>query len=69
MATKCPNCGSTAQVRTLKISSSENVLTEKFICGCGCRFDADYLRGKDGFWEIYSVSVVYQLNPTRKREF
>lgn len=58
---RCPNCGSTAQVRSLEISNSENVLTEKFICGCGCRFDADYTRNSDGIWEISEVCVVYQL--------
>ena len=39
---KCPNCGSTAQVRELGSCDSNKVFTEKFECGCGCRFNKNY---------------------------
>ena len=41
---KCPNCGSTAQVREKKASTEfsvpkrEATLKTRCTCGCGCRF-------------------------------
>lgn len=38
---KCPNCGSTAQVKLVChsfISNNRQILTEEFECGCGCHF-------------------------------
>lgn len=45
---KCPNCGSTAQV---KVSYAPNptrtVIIEQRICGCGCRTTATYKLAKE----------------------
>ena len=42
---KCPNCGSTAQVRTIKclgghfsVPNRTNEMKTRCKCGCGCRF-------------------------------
>lgn len=42
---KCPNCGSTAQVKTIKalptyfsIPNRESRISTRNKCGCGCRF-------------------------------
>lgn len=38
---KCPNCGSTAQVKPngqIQISSNHLYITESYVCGCGCHF-------------------------------
>ena len=51
---KCPNCGSTAQVRSTgapTLSVNELVLTENFTCGCGAYFSTDYERNEEGAWE------------------
>ena len=51
---RCPNCGSTAQVRSTgapTLSSNELVLTENFICGCGAYFSTYYERNEEGVWE------------------
>jgi hypothetical protein len=44
MMTKCPNCGSTAQVRL--VWQDEDMLLNyhfrEFKCGCGCRFMTTY---------------------------
>jgi hypothetical protein len=41
---KCPNCGSTAQVRMGEPTLSRNkcYITLPCECGCGCHFDLDY---------------------------
>lgn len=51
---KCPNCGSTAQVRSTgspTLSDNKEVLYEHFTCGCGCHFTAEYFRNDEGAWE------------------
>lgn len=61
---KCPNCGSTAQVRVEnepKLVDNGEILLEGFFCGCGCHFEVDYARNENGFWEILSVIQVYQV--------
>ena len=44
MLNKCPNCGSTAQVRL--VWQDEDLLTQhhykEYWCGCGCRFRVTY---------------------------
>jgi hypothetical protein len=35
---KCPNCGSTAQVKPIGQVWGENTAIRKFRCGCGCEF-------------------------------
>ena len=41
---KCPNCGSTAQIRMGEPAPSRNkcYITLSCECGCGCHFDLDY---------------------------
>ena len=41
---KCPNCGSTAQVRMGEPTLSRNkfYIVLPCECGCGCHFDLDY---------------------------
>ena len=41
---KCPNCGSTAQIRMGEPTLSRNkcYITLSCECGCGCHFDLDY---------------------------
>ena len=41
---KCPNCGSTAQVRKGEPTISRNkfYITLPCECDCGCHFDLDY---------------------------
>ena len=41
---KCPNCGSTAQVRMGEptLSRNKSYITLPCECGCGCHFDLDY---------------------------
>lgn len=59
---KCPNCGSTAQVKLVCppfISDNGQVLTEGFDCGCGCHFSVEYKRNNEGFWEVYWVCHEY----------
>ena len=35
---KCPNCGSTAQVRKEGQVEGDETIIRKMICGCGCEF-------------------------------
>ena len=44
MVVRCPNCGSTAQVRLARImrSGKHNERIEEYNCGCGCHFKATY---------------------------
>ena len=41
---KCPNCGSTAQVRLVWEDESKSTQRryKEYKCGCGCRFKATY---------------------------
>lgn len=41
---KCPNCGSTAQIRMGEPALNRNkcYITLSCECGCGCHFDLDY---------------------------
>lgn len=39
---KCPNCGSTAQVKNIFLNTKDEVKkTNKYICGCGCVFSVN----------------------------
>ena len=40
---KCPNCGSTAQVKenTPFVSKDGEYINAKYKCGCGCYFDIE----------------------------
>lgn len=40
--TRCPSCGSTAQVKQIGCTYTKECLIEKFECGCGCQFDVCY---------------------------
>ena len=41
MIIKCPNCGSSAQVRKNEsfVDSEGNYIYAEYVCGCGCYFD------------------------------
>ena len=42
---KCPNCGSTAQVKLTweeRFGEKDTKYTKEFKCGCGCTFEAIY---------------------------
>lgn len=57
---KCPNCGSTAQVRSTNapiLSDNKLVLYERFSCGCGCLFDIEYKKNAEDIWEWYSTFI------------
>lgn len=58
---KCPNCGSTAQVRSNgnpKINTvDKDILVEGFHCGCGCEWEVDYARNENGYWEILAEVI------------
>ena len=53
---KCPNCGSTAQVRETfsNFSTSLNAMCRAYKCGCGCLFHIrTYPDGRTyGEWRI-----------------
>ena len=56
MPIKCPNCGSTAQVKIIKkywstIAQSENIHCE---CGCGCIFHIEKMSCGivNGSWQV-----------------
>ncbi len=36
--TKCPNCGSTAQIRKEGQVEGDETIIRKMVCGCGCEF-------------------------------
>lgn len=36
--TKCPNCGSTAQVKSMWSNNSNTMSNHEYICGCGCHW-------------------------------
>ena len=40
---RCPNCGSTAQVRenTPFTTPDGEYITAEYVCGCGCYFDVE----------------------------
>lgn len=44
---KCPNCGSTAQVKAVGVVCGETIVIRKFSCGCGCEFLRYYNLHKD----------------------
>ena len=48
--TKCPRCGSTAQVTEEDIEQTETGLNISYSCGCGCRF-------KKIFEEVYTFVI------------
>jgi hypothetical protein len=35
---KCPNCGSTAQVKSMWSNNSNTSSNHEYICGCGCHW-------------------------------
>lgn len=60
MAMKCPNCGSTAQVRLVTepiVSRDGTAMTEGYVCGCGAHFAVEYERDRDGYWEPFARFV------------
>lgn len=61
--TKCPNCGSTAQVKlesSLQPSLSRpDLMVEGWSCGCGCHFSTEYCRNEKGYLEFYANFIDY----------
>jgi hypothetical protein len=56
---RCPRCGSTARVKLTtnpQIIIKTGFLTERFRCGCGCEWEVEYARNKNGYWEVYLVT-------------
>ena len=53
---RCPNCGSTAQVRSRWESGNGTRLNAEYICGCGCHWVDRY-----DFWRR---DVIYQGKTT-----
>jgi transcription initiation factor TFIIIB Brf1 subunit/transcription initiation factor TFIIB len=40
---KCPNCGSTAQMKVTHVPNpTRTVIIERIVCGCGCVTTATY---------------------------
>lgn len=57
---KCPNCGSTAQVRCIGgpfLSDNKRILSENFNCGCGAHFEVDYERNDESYWEVSEIFI------------
>lgn len=49
---KCPNCGSTAQVKSMWSNNSNTMSNHEYICGCGCHWVDRY--------EFMRRDVIYQ---------
>ena len=56
---KCPNCGSTAQIKWLKTDFQENGWTiiriDTYQCGCGCQLKVSATFESDGFETIEQI--------------
>lgn len=39
---KCPNCGSTAQVKSAYTWTYTDLIVKGFKCGCGCHFQQNF---------------------------
>lgn len=47
---KCPNCGSTAQMKRLGSTEGENIVVETYQCGCGAKVQRHLKRTMDIAW-------------------
>lgn len=47
---KCPNCGSTAQMKRLGSSECDKVVIEFYVCGCGTKIERVSQRVEDRAW-------------------
>lgn len=68
---RCPNCGSTAQVRSTGapiLSDNGAVLYEHFTCGCGCYFDVNYERDFKGYWD-WSETFIHFVDKEMIKKF
>jgi formate dehydrogenase maturation protein FdhE len=45
--TKCPNCGSTAQIQKQGQVEGNETIIRKMVCGCGCEFLQYFTLKKD----------------------
>ena len=67
---KCPNCGSTAQMKLTcepRLSHTDkNKLIEGYDCGCGAHITAEYERDEGGFWTFYVGFVDYIEDPLKR---
>lgn len=55
---KCPNCGSTAQVKSMWGNNSNTMSNHEYICGCGCHWVDRY--------EFFRRDVIYQGEPPQR---
>jgi hypothetical protein len=49
---RCPNCGSSAQVKSMWSNNSNTMSNHEYICGCGCHWVDRY--------EFMRRDVIYQ---------
>lgn len=59
---KCPNCGSTAQVRKYKeiVSADRTEIKEFYSCGCGCWFKNHFERNFNGEYDRVAKIILAQ---------
>jgi transposase-like protein len=50
MIIKCPNCGSTAQMKRYGSAESESTVVEFYQCSCGAKLQRFLKRTKDVGW-------------------
>ena len=55
---KCPNCGSTAQVKSMWSNNSNTMSNHEYICGCGCHWVDRY--------EFFRRDVICQGEPPKR---
>ena len=56
---KCPNCGSTAQVKSMWGNNSNTMSNHEYICGCGCHWVDRY--------EFFRRDVIHQGTTSAER--
>lgn len=65
---KCPNCGSTAQIKLLKTNYQEDgwtiIRTDTYWCGCCCQFDVSARFESDGYEVIDNVRYPQEYDQT-----
>jgi hypothetical protein len=72
MSIKCPNCGSTAQVRLSKTEYNEDGWTIEVIriytCGCGCKFKGvSYYHCEDAHEDVTMLSMTYPITSCQSK--
>ena len=56
---KCPNCGSSAQIKLVWEDRDSYIptKTKEYTCGCGCRFEA--------IFEVKKINILAEKNKKR----